>query len=153
MKIKIKKLLNKYKEIITYIIFGVLTTAVNWACYTILVKCGLNENDFQLTVSNAIAWVVGVLFAFVTNKIWVFESRSWKMPLAVKEFISFVAARAITGVLEIFGLPILLKVGIDQPLFGVDGFLAKIIISVVVVILNYVFSKLIVFKNKNDKNE
>ena len=96
--------------------------------------------------------MAGVVFAFVTNKIWVFESKSWKPSVALKEFWLFVLARLITGVLEWFGVPLLVAAGLNQPLFGVDGFVAKLVVSVVVVILNYVFSKLIIFKNKNKKD-
>ena len=94
-----------------------------------------------------------VIFAFVTNKIWVFESKSWKPSVALKEFWLFVAARLITGVLEWFGVPLLVAIGLNQPLFGIDGFVAKILVSVIVIILNYVFSKLIIFKNKDEKPE
>ena len=148
---KIKELIIKYKELITYFIFGVLTTLVNWAVYTALVFALPDsiQEGVKITVSNAVAWVAGVIFAFITNKIWVFESKSFEMN--IKEFISFVAARAVTGVIEIFGVPLLVKIGLNQRIFGVDGALAKVIVSVVVVVLNYVFSKLIVFKNKKNK--
>ncbi|WP_407384843.1 GtrA family protein [Ruminococcus sp.] len=167
---KIKELFNKYKEIIMYIIFGVLTTLVNWVAYTLLIKAfgGAIENKsvmftlfgkditteiFFIFIANFVAWVAGVAFAFVTNKIWVFESKSWKFGLVMKELWLFILARLITGVLEWFGVPLLWAVGMDQPLFGIDGFLAKIVVSIIVVILNYVFSKLIIFKNKDDKKQ
>ena len=147
---KIKELIIKYKELITYFIFGVLTTLVNWAVYTALVFALPDsiQEGVKITVSN---WVAGVIFAFITNKIWVFESKSFEMDICIKEFISFVAARAVTGVIEIFGVPLLVKIGLNQRIFGVDGALAKVIVSVVVVVLNYVFSKLVVFKNKKNK--
>lgn len=150
---KIKKLIIKYKELITYFIFGVLTTLVNWAVYTALVFALPDsiQEGVKITVSNAVAWVAGVIFAFITNKIWVFESKSFEMNICIKEFISFAAARTVTGVIEIFGVPLLVKIGLNQRIFGVDGALAKVIVSVVVVALNYVFSKLIVFKNKKNK--
>ena len=165
---KIKALFVKYKEIIMYIIFGVLTTLVNWVVYTVLIKIfgGAAESEtvmfalfgkditmkiFYIFIANFVAWVAGVVFAFVTNKIWVFESKSWKFGLVMKELWLFVAARLLTGVLEWFGVPALVAAGLDQPLFGIDGFLAKVIVSVIVVILNYVFSKLIIFRKKKDK--
>lgn len=145
---KIKNLLIKYKEIITYVIFGGLTTLVNWVVYTLLVNC----TSAGITISNAIAWVASVIFAFVTNKIWVFESKSFKPTVLFKEFTSFIASRVVTGFFEIAGVPLLVKIGIDQTIFGIKGMAAKLIVSVVVIILNYVFSKLIVFrKNKNNK--
>lgn len=167
---KIKALFVKYKEIIMYIIFGVLTTLVNWVVYTVLIKIfgGAAESEtvmfalfgkditmkiFYIFIANFVAWVAGVVFAFVTNKIWVFESKSWKFGLVMKELWLFVAARLLTGVLEWFGVPALVAAGLDQPLFGIDGFLAKVIVSVIVVILNYVFSKLIIFRKKKDQTE
>lgn len=165
---KIKGLFVKYKEIILYIIFGVLTTLVNWVTYWLvepLISSGMHGDElmfslfgmdityttFAIFLANFIAWVAGVAFAFVTNKIWVFESKSWKPSVAFKEFWLFVAARLITGVLEWFGVPLLVAIGLNQKIFGVDGFAAKIIVSVIVVILNYVFSKLIIFKDKKEK--
>ena len=152
---KIKELLIKYKELITYFIFGVLTTLVNWAVYAVTTRIippatseGLSE--FQLGVCTAIAWIAGVLFAFVTNKIWVFESKSFVPKVLIKEFVSFVAARGVTGALEVFGVPFLVWIGLNQTVFGIEGMLSKLIISVVVVVLNYVFSKLIVFKKKKE---
>ena len=154
---RIKELIIKYKELITYVIFGVLTTLVNWVTYAVVVKLSPASISTLtwITVSQAVAWVAGVLFAFVTNKLWVFESKSFTPETVIKEFISFVAARALTGVLEVFGLPLMVtafeKLGIQQTVFGIEGMIPKLIISVVVVILNYVFSKLIVFRKK--KNE
>ena len=167
---KIKALFVKYKEIIMYIIFGVLTTLVNWVVYTVLIKIfgGAAESEtvmfalfgkditmkiLYIFIANFVAWVAGVVFAFVTNKIWVFESKSWRFGLVMKELWLFVAARLLTGVLEWFGVPALVAAGLDQPLFGIDGFLAKVIVSVIVVILNYVFSKLIIFRKKKDQTE
>ncbi len=149
---KIFELLKKYKELITYVIFGVLTTLVNWLTYTLLVKISPSAVNplTWITISNAAAWVAGVLFAFITNKIWVFESRSFAPGIVAKEFISFVASRAVTGVLEVFGVPLLVRLGLNQTVFGIEGMAAKLIVSVAVVILNYVFSKLIVFRKKKN---
>ena len=149
-----------------YIIFGVMTTLVNWVVYTLLMKLfgsaaesqtvlftlfgrSITTKVFYIFIANFVAWVAGVLFAFVTNKLWVFESKSWRFGLVMKELWLFVLARLITGVLEWFGVPLLWAIGLDQDLFGIDGFLAKIVVSVVVVILNYVFSKLIIFRKKD----
>lgn len=139
---KIKALILKYSEIIKYVIFGALTTLLNWAVYT----CFVELTPIGIGLSNAIAWVAGVLFAFITNKIWVFESKSLAPMILLKEFISFVAARIFTGVIEIFGVPLLVKLGLSRTIFGIDGALAKVTVSIIVIILNYVFSKLIVFK-------
>lgn len=150
----IKGLFIKYKEIIMYLIFGVLTTAVNWVVYSVLVKLILAHasisNDVKMTIGNVLAWLAAVIFAFVTNKLWVFESKSWAPRLAFREFSTFVVSRLATGVIEWFAPLLLFKAGLDQSLFGVEGFVAKIAVSVLVVILNYVFSKLITFKNKKN---
>ena len=76
-----KTLWIKYKEVIMYLIFGVATTVVNWVAYSILMK----GTGIPLAVSNAIAWLVSVIFAYVTNKLWVFESKSWKINEVWKE--------------------------------------------------------------------
>ena len=178
----------KFKEIFWYIFFGVLTTLVAWGSYALFALifsdfyiafdpsvtketalATINEKsvfvmgDGFIAVSkvipaNILSWICGVLFAFVTNKIWVFNSRSWKIKLVLTELWKFVVARLITGAIEWIGHPLLISLGLNQTIdiFGrkLEGFWAKIVISVIVVILNYVFSKLIVFKKKkSDKEE
>lgn len=147
---KISELIKKYKELISYLIFGVLTTLVNWAVYALVVRISPSEVNSYLWIgiSKAIAWVAGVVFAFITNKLWVFESKSFVFKTVIKEFTSFVAARALTGVLEVFGVPLLVKLGLNQTVFGIEGMFANLIVSVAVVILNYIFSKLVVFRQK-----
>lgn len=86
-----KNIFLKHKEIILYVIFGVLTTLVGWGSYVVSVDfIGLS-----VFVSSIVSWVCGVVFAFVTNKIWVFESRSWKPTVMGKELVTFVSSRAI----------------------------------------------------------
>ena len=169
-----KELYKKYKEIILYIVFGVLTTVVSWISYALLFPpfdalfhgdeqmfalfgMSISYTTFAVFLANLLSWIISVAFAFVTNKIWVFESKSWKPAIAVKELWLFVSARLITGILEWVFVPLLQAIGLDQPLtvFGktIEGFVAKVIVSVVVIILNYVFSKLIIFKKKEDKIE
>ncbi len=164
-----KKLFIKYKEIITYIIFGVLTTVVAWGSYTVFVHLFatvIKTETTRVFTANILSWVAGVAFAYVTNKLWVFESKSWKPSLVVKEVISFVASRGITGIIEIVCVPLLAKTGFDNIFYSLaeklgltmkilftEGIYSKISLSVIVVILNYVFSKLFVFKNKKDIKE
>lgn len=136
--------LKKHKEIILYVIFGGLTTVVNWVTYSLFVSfC-------SITVSNVFAWIFAVVFAYITNKIFVFEQKSWKSSIAFFEFTKFVSSRVLTGVIEIVGVDILVYIGLNQTILGVRGMAAKVTVSIVVVILNYVFSKLIVFNKKND---
>lgn len=161
MMSKIKELFVKYKEIITYVIFGVLTTVVSWGSYTVFVE----KLSMKVFVGNLLSWICAIVFAYITNKLWVFESKSWKPSVIGKEIVTFVASRGITGVIEILCVPLLAKTGFDNIFYGIlekmnisigilftDGIYSKIFLSVVVVILNYFFSKFIIFKNKNKEN-
>ena len=132
---------REHKEVILYLIFGVLTTVVNWLAYAAFVWIGLDIN-----VSNILSWVVGVSFAFVVNKWYVFESRSLESRKVIKEFGSFVGARIFTGIIAILLFPLLYNIGLNQSLFGTDGFLAKIVTSVIEIVLNWIFSKYLIFK-------
>lgn len=129
------------KELINYGVFGVATTVVNWLVYSFFVK----NFSVDLNVANMIAWLMAVLFAFVVNKLFVFQSKSWRKDITCKEFTLFIGARIFSGIFEILGLPFLLWLGVQQSLLGVEGLVAKIIISVLVIVLNYVFSKFVVF--------
>lgn len=146
----IKKLIDfiiSKKEIVLYVVFGGLTTVVNWAVYMLFV------NWTGITVANVIAWIAAVLFAYVTNKLFVFEQKSWQIRLVAGEFAKFVSSRIVTGVIEIVGVDALVYIGLDMTLFGKKGMVAKILVSVIVVILNYVFSKLLVFRQKRVKDK
>lgn len=145
MLVKLSKLTNlfvKYKEIIMYLIFGVCTTVVNFIFYTVFVEL-LN---FDITLSNAIAWVFAVTFAFVTNKIFVFQSHQKSFGGLIKEIFSFFGSRIISGLVEIILPTLLFNIGLDGEIFGVKGLVAKVLVSIIVIILNYVFSKIFVFK-------
>ncbi|MDE5758729.1 MAG: GtrA family protein [Allobaculum sp.] len=132
----LKQLFYQYKEPITYLFWGVMSTIANvvtyWICYDM---CHLSN-----MTSTLVAWIVAVVMAFVTNKLWVFESRntSWKEDL--KEFFSFIGFRIVS---EIFDLGIMYW-AVD--LMGMNGLFWKIVANVIVVILNYIFSKFIIFK-------
>ena len=142
------ELIKKYKEIIMYLIFGVATTGVNWIIYIVLV----NIIKADMTLANAIAWVGAVAFAYVTNKIYVFESHTTGVMETIREIIAFFGARVLSGIVEIVGPSLLFSLGMNQSILGVRGFAAKIVVSVVVVIMNYVLSKLLVFrKGKSDE--
>ncbi len=135
----IKKLLIKYKEMILYLVFGGLTTALNIGTYALCY--------YMIHIPNApadiIAWIVGVVFAFVTNKLFVFESKSLKADVLVKEAVSFVGCRAATGVLDL--VIMILSVNV----FHQNELLWKIIANIIVIILNYVASKLLIFRKKS----
>lgn len=148
----IKKLYLKYKELINYVFFGALATVVSIVSFKIFdVMLGA---DLYL-VSNIISWIITVIFAYFTNKIWVFESKSWKANVLVREIISFFGARVFSLVVEEAGLWLLIDIlsmgGICWTILGFNitgNLIAKVIMQVVVVILNYIFSKLIIFKKK-----
>lgn len=138
MKKLIQKLFNR--ETITYIIFGVLTTAVNYLAYYLLYRYTSLDPVFY----NTIAWAVGVIFAFVTNKLFVFESKSWKISTIFREFLPFVGARLLSLLLEEAFLALSVKV------LGMHELIAKVVISVVVVLVNYFASKFFIFRNKKE---
>lgn len=145
--IMIKDLFHKYKEIIMYIITGGLTTLVNWIAYAACTHLlPIKNTEHLILISNIAAWILAVLFAYVTNKHWVFQSKTNSIYELFKELAGFIGSRLFTGFVEIFGTSLLVRFGLNQTLFGTEGFLAKIIVSVVVVILNYVLSKLFIFK-------
>lgn len=124
-------------------LFGAGTTLISWGSYALFISLCLS-----VTISNALSWVCAVLFAFVTNKLFVFSSRSWRLATLLREAGEFFTTRAATGVLTLLGVPILMRLGLDQSLFGIEGMLAKIVMSVLEIVINYVVSKLIIFKKK-----
>lgn len=137
----VKKLLQLVKDhwdVVSYLFFGVLTTLVNYAVYLPL----YNWADLSATASNAIAWVVAVAFAFLTNKPFVFGSRDWSAKVLWPELTKFVGCRIGSGLAE----TAIIFVTVD--LLAWNGNLWKLLTSVLVVILNYIASKLFVFKNK-----
>ena len=133
-----RSLWEKYRSILIYLIFGVLTTAVNYLVY---IPC-LNLLGLKASVSNVIAWCVAVLFAFLTNKPFVFESKDWSAKTVVPEFTKFVGTRVASGLLE----TLILLVAVDM--LGWNGVIWKLVPNVIVVILNYIGSKLLVFRRK-----
>ncbi len=154
----IKKLWYKFHEFIMYMIFGVGTTVVSWLSFAIFTKVIPTFSFGGITVdctttANVLSWICAVIFAYVTNKLWVFGSKSWKLSIVFPEFGKFVSSRLLTGIIEWVGLPLLMAVGLDQAIFGIEGMLAKISVSVIVIILNYVFSKLFIFKRKKTIKE
>ena len=136
--IKLVSLLKKYEEVISYLFFGGLTTLVNYIVY---LPC-YNLLDLSGALSNAIAWVAAVAFAYVTNKPFVFKSHDWSVKTVIPELTKFVSCRVGSGLLEtaiIFAL-------VDW--LGLNGNVIKLATSVLVVILNYIASKLLVFRKK-----
>ena len=132
----IRVLIEKYYDILVYLVFGVLTTAVNYIVY---LPC-YNLLGLSATVSNVIAWVVAVVFAYLTNKPFVFRSYDWSAKTVVPELTKFVGSRIASGALETG----IIFVTVDCLLW--NGNIMKLVTSILVVILNYVASKLLVFR-------
>lgn len=135
---RIRKLIEKYYDVLAYLFFGVLTTAVNYIvylpCYNIL--------QLSAAVSNTIAWVFAVAFAYLTNKPFVFRSHDWSAKTVVPELSKFVGGRVASGAAE----TAIIFLTVDW--LHWNGNIMKLVTSVLVVIMNYIISKLLVFKNK-----
>lgn len=129
------------REGIAYLIFGVLTTVIDYVISNAL----FYVSGMSSVMSQTIGWVAAVLFAFVTNKWWVFESHTLVPAEVWKEFVSFVACRVATFLFNLAALFIMVDV------MKMEFFVCKLLISVIVVILNYVFSKILIFTHKKDK--
>ena len=139
-------IMGKYREPILYIFFGGLTTIISWVSYAAFVWAGI-----EINISNILSWVCGVLFAFVTNKWFVFTSKDTSVKVVVYELGSFISARIFTGVIAWILFPILIFIGLNQSLFNAEGFVAKIVTSLIEIVLNWVFSKYVVFRNNRRK--
>lgn len=126
------------REMILYILFGVLTTLIDWIVYV-----GLGNRGLDYKVCTAASWTAAVLFAFITNKVIVFRSYNYKLKELAKEFISFVSCRIATGLMTLFGMMFFVDC------IGINDIISKLILSVLVIILNYVFSKIFIFRKNN----
>ena len=135
---KLLSLVRKYYDVLAYLVFGVLTTLVNYLvyfpCYNLL--------GFSAAASNLIAWVAAVAFAYLTNKPFVFRSNDWSAKTVIPELTKFVGCRVTSGALE----TAIIWIAVD--LFAMNGNLWKILTSVLVVVLNYIGSKVFVFRKK-----
>lgn len=134
----IRSLVKKYWDVLTYLIFGVLTTVVNYAVYLPV----YNLLGLSASVSNCIAWVVAVAFAFLTNKPFVFKSHDWSKQTVIPELTKFISCRIASGAAE----TVILLVSVD--ILHWNGNIWKLVTQVLVVVLNYFGSKLLVFRKK-----
>ena len=135
----IKDLWTKYKSLIMYAFFGGLTTVVNMVTYYV----SYNVIGIPNVPSTAIAWLLSVLFAFITNKLWVFESKSFDKKTMLHEVTSFFGCRVATGILDI----VIMYLSVDVAHFNPT--LWKLISNILVIIINYIASKLLIFKKKD----
>lgn len=120
-------------EVVKYIIFGVLTTIVNIVVFLLL------KNYCPIIVSNIIAWFCSVVFAYVTNALYVFDERQ----MSIKQFIEFMVSRISTLIIETIIIYIMIN------LLTINLLITKIVANIIVIILNFVLSKLFVFKKGN----
>ncbi len=128
---------NKSKEVLWYIFFGALTTLINIFSFYLLDKAGLNTY-----IANLIAWIISILFAFVTNKLFVFNSKSMKFSTFMKELVFFFFFRILSLGIDMVGLFICLD------FLHLSKMFSKVIINIIVIIANYIFSKLFIFRKK-----
>ena len=136
MQKKLRNLIEKYWDVLVYLVFGVLTTVVNYVVYLPV----YNLMGLPASLSNMIAWAAAVAFAYLTNKPFVFRSHDWSLKTVIPELTKFVGCRVASGAME----TAILFLTVD--LFHWNGNLWKLLTSVLVVILNYFASKLLVFK-------
>ena len=135
---RIRELLVKHWEVLSYLFFGVLTTAVNYVTFAVAVQL----LPVSATVCNVIAWVVAVAFAYLTNKPFVFRSHDWSAKTVVPELGKFLSCRIGSGVME----TVIILISVD--ILGGNKYLWKLLTNVLVVIVNYIGSKLLVFRKK-----
>jgi putative flippase GtrA len=134
-----KKFVNR--ETISYVITGVMTTLVDWISYALMRRAGI---DYRLATGGA--WAAAVLFAYVTNKFFVFRSMSLHPKTLWKEFVSFVLCRVATGLFTLAAMMVMVDgMGIRQ------DFICKVITSVISLVLNYLLSKLFIFKKRAEQ--
>ena len=132
------KLIKKHKAFIAYGVFGVFTTIVNIVTYNVC----YSHLGISNTLSNIFAWILAVTFAYLTNKVWVFGSRSWAWSTLKREIAAFAGCRIATGVMDL----VIMFICVD--IMEWNALLMKLLSNILVIILNYVFSKLVIFKKK-----
>lgn len=131
-----KKAFNQYKGVIRYLFFGICTTIINiisyYACTYMI--------GWTVVSSTVVSWLLAVSFAFITNKIWVFESKTWNKGSVIKEVLSFFLCRILTGVLDLIIMIVSVKI------LGWSDILMKAISNIAVIMLNYIASRLFIFR-------
>ena len=149
------RFIQKYRELLLYVFFGAVTTLVNLVVFKLFNLLLGNE---QYLISNVIAWAAAVFTAFVTNKLFVFESKSWATAVLWRELPTFVGARVFSFVIEEVGLYLtidLLGLGdatLSLPFVVIGGHMVcKVVLQIVVLVLNYIFSKLVIFKKTDNE--
>lgn len=133
----------RHKEVILYLIYGGFTTLISILSYALL------RLIFGVKTSQIISWIAAVIFAYFTNKIFVFEAKNKEKKKIIVEFLLFLSARLFSGVLEFVLIAILIKETTPK----ITELIFKVAVTGVVIVLNYIFSKFIIFKNKENKKD
>ena len=137
-----KRLFFKYKGLILYAFFGVCTTLINWGvyylCYNIL--------HIPNVASTVIAWLLAIAFAFITNKLWVFDSKSFQNKTLLYEIWTFLVSRIATGILDVG----IMYIAVD--VCAMNSTIWKLISNIIIIVLNYILSKLVIFKKRKSKS-
>lgn len=137
-------LYKKYQEIINYLIVGILTTVVSIVTYFLFSLILNIENNILFILANVLSWICAVIFAYITNKKFVFNTTTSNKKEEIKVFSMFVSSRITTLLIELAFMFITVKVIL------IDDKIAKVIAQFIVIVLNYILSKLFVFKKKNN---
>ena len=134
--IKIREIIRRYKDVIPYLFFGVCTTVVNVVVYW----CSAHIFALSTMLSTVIAWILAVLFAYITNRKWVFKSDAKSRLAIAKEISSFFGCRLATGIIDWLCMFVFVEV------LSINDVVIKVLANILVIVLNYVASKLIIFK-------
>ncbi len=137
-----KELINKYKGILSYLFFGGCTTLVNIVVYAF----GTRILFYNTVVATVVAWTAAVVFAYLTNRKWVFGSEARGSKAVFKEIVSFLVCRLITGALDV----IMMYIFVD--ILNVPDIIMKVVSNVIVIVVNYVASKMIIFKGSRGED-
>ena len=134
-------LIRRHREIVAFVVVGVVVTVLNWALYVLLTSlCG-----WIIAVSNMAAWFGAVVVAYFLNKTFVFKSRDWSSSVVLSEFLKFSGGRLFSGILETVLVVALTALGLGQEVFGISGFTAKFISSGIIMVVNFYLGKKTVF--------
>ena len=138
----VKDIYIKYNDIILYLFFGICTTIINFLVYCILSEMNIFSREIKTVVNTWIAWFISVIFAYVTNRKWVFKSHAKGFKNILKEITLFFSCRVATGILDV----IIMFLFVDN--LHTNNKITKLVSNVVIIILNYVGSKVLIFKKK-----
>ena len=144
---------NTGTQALHYLFWSIMTTAVSWVTYTVceLLQGELLAEEWTTLIANTVSWLVAVTFSFTVNKWLVFKSRGKTVRQVLGELLTFFSTRLAVGLLEIVLVPLIVWAGWDVPLFGVDGLLSKCLVTPIVIALNYLCGRFLVFREKKEE--